>query len=105
MAQSGVSEFKTAREAMASPLARRLFGIDGVSSVFFGGDFVTVSKSDEYPWSVLKPDIFAAIMDHYTSGISPPPLSPTHPTRVRVPAPTIPVPPCACYVMRTTCCA
>eukprot|EP00208_Stichococcus_sp_RCC1054_P004479 CAMPEP_0206146166 /NCGR_PEP_ID=MMETSP1473-20131121/29607_1 /ASSEMBLY_ACC=CAM_ASM_001109 /TAXON_ID=1461547 /ORGANISM="Stichococcus sp, Strain RCC1054" /LENGTH=261 /DNA_ID=CAMNT_0053542627 /DNA_START=236 /DNA_END=1021 /DNA_ORIENTATION=- len=66
--ESGVSEFKTAREAMASPLARRLFGIDGVSSVFFGGDFVTVTKSDEYPWSVLKPDIFAAIMDHYTSG-------------------------------------
>lgn len=28
-----------------------------------------VSKSDEYPWSVLKPDVFAAIMDHYTSGV------------------------------------
>ncbi len=66
--QSGSTEFKTPREAMASPLAKRLFGIDGVSSVFFGGDFVTVTKSDEYPWSVLKPDIFAAIMDHYTSG-------------------------------------
>lgn len=67
-AQSGSTEFKSAREAMASPLAKRLFGIDGVSSVFFGGDFVTVTKSDEYSWSVLKPDIFAAIMDHYTSG-------------------------------------
>lgn len=43
--QSGVSEFKTAREAMASPLAKRLFGIDGVNSVFFGSDFVTVSAS------------------------------------------------------------
>lgn len=66
--QSGVAEFKSAREAMASPLARRLFGIDGVTSVFFGSDFVTVTKNDDYPWPVLKPDIFAAIMDHYTSG-------------------------------------
>lgn len=41
--QSGVSEFKNAREAMDSPLAQRLFGIDGVASVFFGSDFVTVS--------------------------------------------------------------
>ena len=40
--QSGVSEFKNAREAMDSPLAQRLFGIDGVASVFFGSDFVTV---------------------------------------------------------------
>lgn len=66
--ESGVKEFKTPRESMSSPLAKRLFGIDGVSSVFFGSDFVTVTKSDEYPWSVLKPDIFAAIMDHYQSG-------------------------------------
>ena len=38
-------EFKSAREGMASPLAKRLFGIDGVQSVFFGGDFVTVSET------------------------------------------------------------
>ena len=53
---------------MASPLARKLFGIDGVTLVFFGADFVTVTKSDDYEWQVLKPDIFAAIMDHFTSG-------------------------------------
>jgi Scaffold protein Nfu/NifU N terminal len=45
--QSGVSEFKNAREAMESPLAKRLFGIDGVASVFFGSDFVTVSTGSE----------------------------------------------------------
>lgn len=40
--QSGSAEFRNAREAMASPLAKRLFGIDGVTGAFFGSDFVTV---------------------------------------------------------------
>ena len=53
---------------MKSPLAKRLFQIDGVTNVFFGTDFVTVTKDEEYTWSVLKPDVFAAIMDHFTSG-------------------------------------
>eukprot|EP00887_Chlorella_sp_A99_P004190 scaffold23.g4190.t1 len=64
----GTRAFDSAREAMASPLAKRLFQIDGVTKVFFGSDFVTVTKSEDYAWSVLKPDVFAAIMDHYTSG-------------------------------------
>jgi hypothetical protein len=38
------------------------------AGVFFGSDFVTVTKSDDYNWPVLKPDIFAAIMDHFSSG-------------------------------------
>lgn len=54
---------------MSSPLAKRLFAIDGVSGVFFGSDFVTVTKSEEYVWSVLKPEVFAAIMEHFTSGL------------------------------------
>jgi hypothetical protein len=66
--QSGSASFDTPREGLSSPLAKRLFGIDGVTSVFFGSDFVTVTKSDDYVWSVLKPEIFAAIMEHYTSG-------------------------------------
>jgi hypothetical protein len=54
---------------MASPLAKALFRIDGVSSVFFGPDFITVTKKvDETPWSELKPEIFAAIMDFYATG-------------------------------------
>ena len=39
-----------------------------VTGAFFGSDFVTVSKTEDYNWSVLKPDIFAAIMDHFSSG-------------------------------------
>jgi len=60
--------FANAREAMASPLAKKLFLIDGISQVFFGSDFITVTKSDDYGWSVIKPDVFAAIMDFYSSG-------------------------------------
>ncbi len=57
------------RAAMTSPLAKALFRIDGVSSVFFGPDFITVTKKvDEIPWAELKPEIFAAIMDFYATG-------------------------------------
>ncbi|KAM7270158.1 hypothetical protein ACFE04_029372 [Oxalis oulophora] len=64
----GSSDFPNARSAMNSPLAKALFGIDGVTRVFFGSDFVTVTKSDETTWDFLKPEIFAAIMDFSTSG-------------------------------------
>eukprot|EP00879_Flechtneria_rotunda_P001261 GHRR01001408.1.p1 GENE.GHRR01001408.1~~GHRR01001408.1.p1 ORF type:complete len:314 (+),score=93.83 GHRR01001408.1:90-944(+) len=66
--ESGSYEFSNARAAMTSPLAKKLFCIDGVTAVFFGSDFVTVTKKDEYSWPLLKPDIFAAIMDHFSSG-------------------------------------
>ena len=55
-------------DGMRSPLARKLFAIDGVASVFFGNDFVTVRKADEADWAVLKPQVFASIMDFYASG-------------------------------------
>ncbi|XXG64998.1 hypothetical protein AAC387_Pa05g2808 [Persea americana] len=64
----GSSDFPNARTAMASPLAKSLFGIDGITRVFFGSDFVTVTKSEEASWDFLKPEIFAAIMDFYSSG-------------------------------------
>ena len=68
-AQGGSKDFPNAREGMASPLAKRLFAIDGVTNVFFGSDFVTVTKSDDLAWSMLKPEVFAAIMEHFTSGV------------------------------------
>jgi hypothetical protein len=67
--QSGSASFDTPREGLTSPLAKRLFGIDGITGVFFGSDFLTVTKSDDYAWSILKPEIFAAIMEHFTSGM------------------------------------
>lgn len=64
----GSADFPNARSAMNSPLAKALYGIDGISRVFFGSDFVTVTKSEDASWEFLKPEIFAVIMDFYSSG-------------------------------------
>lgn len=62
--------FAGPRDAYCSPLARQLFRIDGVKSVFLGPDFITITRSDEnMEWKVIKPDVFAAIMDFFTSGL------------------------------------
>ncbi|KAG6414856.1 hypothetical protein SASPL_122230 [Salvia splendens] len=66
--ETGSADFPNARSSMSSPLAKSLYGIDGVTRVFFGSDFVTVTKSDEISWDLLKPQVFAAIMDFYSSG-------------------------------------
>ncbi|KAF8640722.1 hypothetical protein AX17_000374 [Amanita inopinata Kibby_2008] len=64
----GTAEFLDTRSALASPLAIRLIGVEGVSAVFFGPDFVTVSKDSENPWAVVKPEIYSILMEHFTSG-------------------------------------
>ena len=64
---SGTMEFTSPEAATRSPLAERLFGVSGVSSVFYGYDFVTVTKKDG-DWQHLKPAILGAIMEHYMSG-------------------------------------
>ncbi len=61
-------EFARPEEAAASPLAAALFGVNGVTGVFFGSDFVSITKSDDADWSVVKPQALAAIMDHFVSG-------------------------------------
>jgi Fe-S cluster biogenesis protein NfuA len=53
---------------MASPLAKRIFAIDGVTNVFFGIDFVTVSIKEGVDWATVKPQTFEALMDFYASG-------------------------------------
>lgn len=64
----GNVDFSSFRAAQKSPLARRLFTIDGVTGVFFGQDFVTVTISENGEWSIIRPDVFSAIQDHYVSG-------------------------------------
>ncbi|KAG2672383.1 hypothetical protein I3760_13G037800 [Carya illinoinensis] len=64
----GSADFPNPRAAMNSSLAKALFGIDGITRVFFGSDFVTVTKFEDASWEFLKPEIFAAIMDFYSSG-------------------------------------
>lgn len=61
----GTADFKSREEALKSPLALKLFEIAGVRGIFFGSDFITVSKDDAISWSVLKPSILGAIMDHF----------------------------------------
>ena len=64
----GTADFPNAEAAGTSPLATRIFGVDGVRGVFFGTDFVTVTKDAETEWSHIKPAILGAIMEHFQSG-------------------------------------
>ena len=64
---TGTLDLRSRDDAAKSPLAERLFGIDGVDGVFFGSDFITVSKSAG-EWPQLKPAILGAIMEHFMSG-------------------------------------
>lgn len=64
---SGTLDLRGAEDATRSPLAQRLFGVSGVSGVFLGSDFITVTKSDG-EWPHLKPAILGAIMEHFMSG-------------------------------------
>ena len=66
--EAGTADFASAEAAAASPLAARIFAVDGVSGVFFGTDFVTVTKDDETEWDHVKPAILGAVMEHYQSG-------------------------------------
>ncbi|MHA6287835.1 NifU family protein [Maricaulis sp. CAU 1757] len=61
-------EFETAAAAAQAPLASDLFLVDGVSGVFFGEDFIAVTKTDDYEWDHIKPFILGAIMDGLQSG-------------------------------------
>jgi len=65
---TGTAEFRDAEEATRSPLAERLFAVDGVSGVFLGGEFITVTKGGG-EWQHLKPAVLGAIMEHFLSGM------------------------------------
>jgi Fe-S cluster biogenesis protein NfuA len=65
--EHGTLDLRDAAQAEQSPLAERLFGVPGVSGVFFGSDFITVTKSVG-EWQQLKPMILGAIMEHFMSG-------------------------------------
>jgi Fe-S cluster biogenesis protein NfuA len=65
---SGTANFPDAASAARSPLAERLFAVDGVIGVFFGTDFVSVTKEDAREWYLMKPAILGVIMEHFTAG-------------------------------------
>lgn len=64
----GTAEFGSLRAASGSALARRLLTLDGVRSVFFGSDFVTVTKQADVAWAVLRPEVFGVVADFFATG-------------------------------------
>ncbi len=64
----GAADFPSVTAAEKSPLAKRIFTVAGVTGVFLGTDFVTVTKADDVEWQHIKPAILGAIMEHYQSG-------------------------------------
>ncbi len=65
--ESGTMEFSSKEEAMDSDLARSIFENDAVKNVFFGEDFITVTKDSKFEWDILKPDILSKIMTFFSS--------------------------------------
>nr|ACO11377.1 NFU1 iron-sulfur cluster scaffold homolog [Caligus rogercresseyi] len=64
-------DFPTPSAAYCSPLAKLLFRVDGVKGVFFGQDFITITKEEdsEVEWKVIKPEVYATLMDFFASGL------------------------------------
>lgn len=69
---SGSADFRTQEEAEASPLAKQLFTIPGVAGVFFGYDFISVTREGDedsgFDWQHLKPAVLGTIMEHFVAG-------------------------------------
>ena len=65
--ETGTLDMPTKAAAAQSPLAEKLFDILNVGGVFYGSDFISVTKSDG-DWQQMKPAILGAIMEHYMSG-------------------------------------
>jgi len=66
--KSGTADFKSKDLSQNSPLASRLFDIEGIDGVFLGSDFISVTKKENEEWFSLKPSILGKIMEHYASG-------------------------------------
>jgi len=64
---TGTADMPDAEAARRSPLAERLFQVDGVTGVFLGGDFVTVTKRSDKEWYLIKPALLGVIMEHFTA--------------------------------------
>ena len=64
---AGTRDFRNSESAAISPLGAELFSISGVSGVFLGGDFISVTKND-VDWDHIKPAVLGVIMEHFMSG-------------------------------------
>ena len=66
--EKGTADFRSAEETKNFSLAQNLFKIEGVEGVFFGSDFISITKNKSMDWQVLKPSILGAITDYYELG-------------------------------------
>jgi Fe-S cluster biogenesis protein NfuA len=66
----GTADFTAAADALGrSPLAARIFAVSDVARVFLGADFITVTKSEDAEWQLLRPRVLGAVMEHFLSGL------------------------------------
>lgn len=63
--ENGTADFPTKESAEHCLFAKILFTINGISGVFFGSDFITLTKQDQYDWLILKPKVLGFIMDYF----------------------------------------
>ncbi|ARN84584.1 NifU family protein [Candidatus Nucleicultrix amoebiphila] len=61
----GTADFPDVEAAEKSLLAKNLFGIQGVTGVFYGADFITITRAENFDWMVLKPSLLGAIMEYF----------------------------------------
>ncbi len=69
MGSAGTADFVAGEDASRSPLAARLFALDGVARVFLGADFITITKAEETEWQALRPQVLGAVMEHMLAGL------------------------------------
>ncbi|EGG11278.1 uncharacterized protein MELLADRAFT_41822 [Melampsora larici-populina 98AG31] len=65
---NGTLEFLSNSNPNSSPLAKSLFKIPGIKSLFFGPDFISINKDEETNWSIIKPEIYSLMMEFFSSG-------------------------------------
>ena len=65
----GTASYVLGQSCDNSPLAQRLMDIEGLTGVFFGSDFVTITKEPTQDWSLLKPSILGTLMDHFVTNL------------------------------------
>lgn len=69
LGENETREFLSGREAACSPLAVKLFSVDGIKSIMFGSNFITIEKhNNDLNWSLLKPEIFSILTEYLTNG-------------------------------------
>jgi Fe-S cluster biogenesis protein NfuA len=69
MGSAGTADFVAGDDSSRSPLAERLFALDGVARVFLGADFITVTKGDDADWQALRPQVLGAVMEHFLANL------------------------------------